>query len=343
MDTRMVTRINENLSQKRETLIDWLVRTPAPKKQVVLGPSSEGSVQSHLSVINNVLDQSADQTFGMCQVCCEPVEEERLEVDYTTCVCIDHLTEEEKRQLEYDLELAQSVQKTLLPQEIPQIQGMEVAAFSRPTQMIGGDYFDFLTFPGNVPGITIADVAGHGMAASLHMASIQTMLRTMVLTSSSPAEVLRTVNRLFSHNINFTTFVTIFISAYNNADKTITYCNAGHNPPLLVRGAGDAREEISWLEPTGSAIGLVEKAEYQEKQTSFLPGDVLVLYTDGVTEAINDQAEEFGPDRLYQLVATNKSMTAVEIVRIIRDSLSTYSDGQPFADDTTIVVCKATR
>jgi sigma-B regulation protein RsbU (phosphoserine phosphatase) len=127
------------------------------------------------------------------------------------------------------------VQKTLLPQEVPNIPGIEIAAFSRPAQIVGGDYFDFIDFSNGFHGLAIADVAGHGVSASLHMASIQALLQTLVPDNKSPAEVMRQVHKLFIHNIRYETFVTFFIGAFDSSTKTLTFCNAGHPPPLILR------------------------------------------------------------------------------------------------------------
>jgi sigma-B regulation protein RsbU (phosphoserine phosphatase) len=182
-----------------------------------------------------------------------------LEADYTACVCLDHLSAGEKRQLESELELSQTIQKALLPQRVPAIPGLDLAFFSRPAQILGGDYFDFFQFRDGVPGLAIADVVGHGISASLLMASIQTALRTLVPESDSPSDVLQRVNRFLLHNVHFTTFVTIFLGRFDNGTCTLDYCNAGHNPPLIYRQQETGNNPVSWLQPTGAAIGLVEE------------------------------------------------------------------------------------
>ncbi|MFQ5595633.1 MAG: PP2C family protein-serine/threonine phosphatase, partial [Anaerolineae bacterium] len=184
-------------------------------------------------------------------------------------------------------------------------------------------------------------VAGHGVSASLHMASIQTLLRTLAPVSAAPVEVLRQVQHVYSHNIRFTTFVTVFLGAYDTAGRTLTYCSAGHNPPLLVQALGPDEENTLWLRPTGPAIGLVEDFEYREEAISLQPGDLLVLYTDGVTEAVNANNEEYGPERLAALVRRARTRAASEVIQAVRRELEEFSDGRQLADDTTIVVCRA--
>jgi sigma-B regulation protein RsbU (phosphoserine phosphatase) len=275
-------------------------------------------------------------------VCHGQIETDLLEIDYTASVCIEHLSEEEVRHLETQLELAQSVQRTLLPQEVPNVPGLEIAAFSRPAQIVGGDYFDFIEFGSGYHGLAIADVAGHGVSASLHMASIHAMLRAMASMSNSPAEIVGRVNELFIHNIRFTTFVTFFIGAFDSTTKTLTYCNAGHNPPIILRKEGNREGSITWLRPTGAAIGLIEETQFGEQTVELYEGDLVVMYTDGVTEATNFENEEFGQERLTALIERVQQNTPKEVVQELREDLQVFGEGKPLADDTTVVVCRIT-
>ena len=340
MEALILERMRKGLLQKRDRLTEWLNATPLGKKEVLLGPSTEQSVHCCLDVIDDTIAKADSKTLGKCEVCHEDVETELLEVDYTACVCIEHLSKEERRHLESELELAQDVQKMLLPQEVPNIPGLEIAAFSRPAQIVGGDYFDFVDFSNGLHGLAIADVAGHGVSASLHMASIQALLRTLVPVNKSPAAVMRQVHKLFVHNIRFETFVTFFIGAFDSSTKTLTFCNAGHLPPLVLHKTKSKKESVEMLRPTGAAIGLVEEAEFAEKTIELQEEDLLVLYTDGVTEAVNLQNQEFGRERLETLIRQAEHMPLKEVVQKIRLSLEEFSEGKPLADDTTIVVSR---
>jgi sigma-B regulation protein RsbU (phosphoserine phosphatase) len=340
MEALVLEHMRKGLLQKRDRLNEWLRTTPLAKKEVLLGPSTEQSVHCCLDVIDNAISKADSKTLGKCEVCHEDVETELLEVDYTACVCLEHLSKEERRHLESELELAQDVQKMLLPQEVPNIPGLEIAAFSRPAQIVGGDYFDFIDFSNGFHGLAIADVAGHGVSASLHMASIQALLRTLVPVNKSPAEVMRQVHKLFIHNIRFETFVTFFIGAFDSSTKRLTYCNAGHQPPLVLHKTMSKNESIEMLRPTGAAIGLVEEAEFAEKTIELQEEDLLVLYTDGVTESVNPQNQEFGRERLVKLSREVNNTPVREVVQHIRQRLEEFSEGKPLADDTTIVLCK---
>ena len=342
MEAPVLERIRTGLAEKRVGLTDWLRITPSHKKRVLLGPSTEQVVYAHLGILDNAIEKAETGSLGRCDVCQDFVEPELLEIDYSACVCITHFSEEEVRQLETELELTQSVQKTLLPQEIPNIPNLEIAAFNRPAQIVGGDYFDFIKIGKGTHCLAIADVAGHGVSASLYMASIQAMLHSVGPVNHSPAEVLRQIDKLFIHNIRFNTFVTFFIGVYDPAAKTLTYSNAGHNPPLVLQERKNGKESIVWLNPTGAAIGLVEEAEFGEKSFAFQEGDLLVMYTDGVTEAVNKQDEMFGSKRLAAITQQLQQSTPVDVIQGIRAGLEEFSGGKPFADDITVVVCRVT-
>ncbi len=339
MEALLLERMREGLLQKQDNLTEWLHATPLGKKKVLLGPSTEQSVHARLYVIDDAISKADSKTLGKCEVCHEVVETELLEVDYTACVCIEHLSKEERHQLERELELAQDVQKTLLPQEVPKIPGLEIAAFSRPAQLWGETTLISLI-------LATASWFGHSrrsgswVSASLHMASIQALLLTLVPVNKSPAEVMGQLHKLFIHNIRFETFVTFFIGAFDSSTKTLTFSNAGHLPPLVLRNNKSKKESVEMLRPTGAAIGLVEEAEFAEKTIELQKEDLLVLYTDGITEAVNLQNQEFGRERLIKLIQQVNNAPVKQVVQEIRQGLGEFSEGKPLADDATIVICK---
>ena len=213
MEEGVLARIRTSLTAKRDVLRQWAQTAPPQKLDEALGPIGHGALERHLAVIDDALGQAEDRTIGTCTTCNEPVEASLIQMDYTACVCLEHFTEPERRSLEAELELAGAVQRSLLPQRPPDFPGLEIAAFSRPAQIVGGDYFDFFPFAGNRHGIVISDVVGHGLSSSLIMASLQTMLRTLTQEHASPAGLVARINRLCLHNIQFTTFVTLFLGA----------------------------------------------------------------------------------------------------------------------------------
>ena len=340
METRVLERVRAGLVEQRRNLTEWLRATPPQKKQIRLGPADERAVQAHLTVLDTALEKVENQTLGLCDVCHDYIEPSRLEMDYTACVCVDHLSAEEKRRLESDLELSQKVQQALLPQQAPDIPGLQLAAFSQPARIVSGDYFDFFQFQDQTHGLVIADVVDKGMAASLLMASLQASLRILVSGTDSPAEVARRLNALFCHNFRLTQFVTLFLGRFDHTTRTLYYCNAGHNPPLLYHKRDGEREPACWLQPTGAAIGLIEEFDFKAEAIPLSPGDTLLLYTDGVTEAWSPQQEEFGSARLIEFMQHRSSLSATDLIRELRQQLQEFTQGQPPTDDTTIVACK---
>jgi sigma-B regulation protein RsbU (phosphoserine phosphatase) len=294
-------------------------------------------VEEHLHVIETSLEKLEDHTLGVCVVCHGYVDTPLLEMDYTAAVCLDHYSEDERRRLESELELSQVVQRALLPQRVPNIRGVELAAFSRPSEIIGGDYFDFFQFRDGSHGLVIADVSGHGVAAGMLMSSLQTALRTMAPEADSPAEILERINRFYIHNIHFTTFVTVFLARFDPSTLTLTYVNAGHNPPAVRRRAS---AEIIWLKPTAPAIGLAEEFHARMESIGFSDGDSLLLYTDGVTEVLNFSNEQFGQQRLADLVQQYADRPASDLLQAVRQAVNTFGGNRPLMDDVTMVALK---
>jgi sigma-B regulation protein RsbU (phosphoserine phosphatase) len=338
MQTSLTHRIREGLLEKQDNLRHWQEATPEPKKQMELGFADESAVQAELELIDTSLQKMETGEYGICEVCHDPVDFELLQMDYTTTVCLGHYTETELRQLESELELSQIIQRALLPQQVPAISGYDIAAFSRPAQIVSGDYFDFLPFDDGTHGFVVADVSGHGMSAGMLMSSLQTVFHTLAPETDSLVDVLKRINRLYIHNINFSTFVTLFFARLDPQTRTLSYASAGHNPPLLYRSS---TQEYTWLKPTGAAIGLMEDYRIHLESVELKPGDVLLLYTDGIVEALNPLGDEqFDYGRLLEIVRQNEASSASELTQKLRQALSDFTQGSILADDITLVVCK---
>jgi len=329
-------RIQESLDEKRQNVTEFLETASEDEKEICLCEQEKG-VHTHLQVIETSLEKIEDQTLGICVICHEPVDSELLQMDYTASVCLGHYTDAELRQLESELELSQIVQRALLPQRIPTINGVELAAFNRPSEIIGGDYFDFFKFRDGTHGLVIADVSGHGVSSGLLMSSLQTALRTIAPDTDSPAEILERINRFYIHNINFSTFVTIFLARFDPASLTLTYVNAGHNPPAVNRKGST---EISWLVPTAPAIGLVEEFHPRTESVVFSKGDSLLLYTDGVTEVLNTSNREFGQERLAEVFRQNADLRAPDMLQVVRQGMNAFGNNKPLVDDVTMIALK---
>ena len=342
MDRMFFNRVAENLRGQQQRLLAWLRETPPSEKALRLGEQPNEALQEHVRVLEGAIEKAESGELGRCTVCSEHVEEHWLETNYSTSVCIEHLTGEERTRLEAELELSQKVQRALLPQAIPDIPGWEVAAFSQPASIVGGDYFDFLKFRDGAHAFIIADVMGKGMPASLLMASLQASLRIILPESSSPDEVLDRVNRLFCHNIHLTKFVTIVVVHLDPRTGVLQYANAGHNPPLLVsHRTVDDGGPIA-LRPTGAAIGLVENSTFRNESVTVHSGDTLLLFTDGVVEAAGEGRREFGEERLKTFLLNNSLLAPAEFIRGLRDEIRSFTGDRPPTDDTTLIVCRRT-
>jgi len=335
MATNIFQRIQGSLAEKRQNLTEFL--DSAPEEKIDLCCEDEREVEAHLHVIETAIDKAEDGTLGLCTVCHGHIEPGLLEMDYTLSVCLDHYSEPERRRLEEELELSAVVQRALLPQIPPEIPGVELAAFTRPAAIVSGDYFDFFNFRDGTHGLVIADIPGHGVSAGMLMSSLQTAIRTMAPETDSPSEILERINRFYIHNIHFTTFVTIFLARFDPVTHTLTYASAGHNPPAVVN---KRKAEVFWLKPTAPAIGLAEEFHSRTEAVTLEHGDILFLYTDGVTEAFNPTLEQFGTVRLAELLGMNVNMGANDLVQTVRQGLETFGNGHALEDDTTFVALK---
>jgi phosphoserine phosphatase RsbU/P len=337
MKNKLLDEIQIGLEEARTNLTHWVETTPDEKIQVCLGPQDEICIEEHLHVIDESLEKIEEGTFGICKICLEAVDLELLQMDYTTSVCLGHYSDAELRQLEGELELSQVIQRGLLPQTLPSIEGLNIAAFSRPAQIVGGDYFDFVNFKDGAHGIVMADVSGHGVSAGMFMSSLQTAFHTLTPDADSPTEVLERINRLYIHNIKFTTFVTIFFGKYDPQTRILSYANAGHNSAYLYRMA--TNEEI-WIKPTAPAIGLMEGFAIYKDEVRLDPGDILLLYTDGITEASNYQGRLWGEDNLADIIRANTDSSAEQLIQKILQAMREHTGGNPLADDVTLLITK---
>jgi phosphoserine phosphatase RsbU/P len=338
MDTGTFQTFSQALKKRKEALMNWIGAATPEEKATRLGPAHVAAIGQHLDILDSAITRAAEGELGRCTVCHEFVEQHWIETDYTRSVCIEHLSGSERSRLEAELELSQKVQKALLPHSVPELQGWEVAAFSRPASIVGGDYFDFARFGNSHHALIIADVMGKGMPASMLMASLQASLRILTPESSSPSDVLTRINAIFCHNINLTKFVTLVIAELDTATGMLRYANAGHNPPFILRSDHHAAPEP--LMPTGAAIGLMEGATFETRTVQLGVGDAIVMYTDGITEAGAHQERMFGDERLTEYLALNRSAPAQTLIKGLLAAVQTHTQNAPPADDTTIIVVR---
>ncbi|PKG31984.1 PP2C family protein-serine/threonine phosphatase [Methanoregula sp.] len=241
-----------------------------------------------------------------------------------------------------ELQIAAEIQKNFLPEHIPRTEGFDIAAKSIPAKEVGGDFFDVIPLEvmplsSSRTGIMIADVSGKGVPAALFMALSRIVVRVTATWFNKPAEVISFANPIIAENSKTGMFVTLFYGVIDKETHTLTYVNAGHNPPLVLR---KKTGEIEELELTGMAVGAMGDAEYTQAEVPLAPGDVMVLYTDGITEAVNDREEMFDLPRLIEAIRNNSSLSSKEIADEIIRSVFSFSGTQPQFDDITLMVVK---
>jgi len=251
----------------------------------------------------------------------------------------------EKKQLDLDLALASSIQQMLLPDTTPQVAGLDVAAQYVPTQKVGGDFYDFFLLSPTRLGIAVADVSGKGIPASLLMAICRTNLQQIASRHDSPAVVLGEVNRAMAGEVCRGMFITIIYAVVDVARDTVTFARAGHELPLISRRDPVSGQPLSeFVGSEGMSVGMVDPAMFDrviaDRTIPFVAGDSLVLYTDGVTEAANDEEKEFSGSRLADTLRMLRSRSASEITDGIVDHVRRFSGQDHHRDDLTLVTVK---
>ncbi len=259
--------------------------------------------------------------------------QERLEgknLELQRVVEIENTRSQEQAQ---ELNKAREIQEGLLPKKIPQVRGLETAGTWQPASVVGGDYFDVLKFSDSKIGVCIGDVVGKGMSAALLMANLQASFRAFAAEDVTPAALLGKLNEVVCNNIASDKFVTFWYCTIDTTESRLTYASAGHWPPILFHKSG---EGVSLTEG-GTPLGIFPGWKYEEGGYLLASGDRLVLYTDGLTEAMNSDEQEFGEGRLLELCGRNIGLSASEFLAAIRKEVVAYCNGN-FQDDFTLVV-----
>ena len=242
----------------------------------------------------------------------------------------------QQERLERELQLAMEIQQRFQPTAPPVVMGYEFQGISFPCYEIGGDYYDFIKRDDGRLVIALGDVSGKGTAAALLMSSLHASIHAQTGSHDTLVETISAVNRYLAENIPSNRFVTLFYAELDPDSGAVSFLNAGHNPPLIVHAAGTVEQ----LASGGLPLGIKADAEYREGRTHLQPGDVLVIYSDGVTEAASPNGEEFGPTRLYEVVSRNVDASAAGIRDRIESALTKFSQGTQAADDITLVIVK---
>jgi sigma-B regulation protein RsbU (phosphoserine phosphatase) len=257
-------------------------------------------------------------------------------------------TAAEKKRLEEELRIARQIQMSLLPRGPLDFAGIGVTALCVPAREVGGDYYDFFHLPNDRLGVLIADVAGKGTSAALYMAELKGLMLALSQTVESPAQLLLDVNRIISENLDSRSFITMTYAVVDRKRLTMTYCRAGHTPLIYLPGpASSAAPGVQNLTPDGMVVGLripgadekfAEVLEEQRIQLSI--GDVIVFYTDGITEAMNAQSDLFGEGRLGRIVEEHGHLDSGELRERILREIESFVGGADQHDDMTMILLK---
>jgi phosphoserine phosphatase RsbU/P len=246
----------------------------------------------------------------------------------------------QRERLNREMEIAREVQEHLFPQRIPSVPGLDYCGRCRPAREVGGDYYDFLELPEGKLGIAIGDVSGKGVGAALMMASLEASLRALASVVNEPAELMNRVNGLVGQASASNRFATLFYAQYDPQSRELCYVNAGHNAPAILRNSSGSYQVLR-LETGGPVVGLLPH-RYEQGVFSHEVGDLIVLFTDGVSESMNAHYEEWGEDRLIELAKASHGLPALEAMTRILTAADAFAAGVPQHDDMTLVVLRIT-
>lgn len=322
MATVIDDSLREQLFERRERL------------QVTASTSVEDAeLRRLLEEVDAALKRMDNGSYGLCEVCHDPIESERLLADPLVRFCLGDLTTRQQEALAEDLELAVSIQRGLLPPSNLDAGAWKVAYHYEPVGFVGGDYCDLIKSDGNLYFI-LGDVSGKGMAASLLMSNLQAMFHALVPMGLSLDKLMERASRLFCENTLSTHFATL-VCGKASENGEVELCNAGHLPPLLIRDGGCVA-----LDSTGLPVGMFSDEQFATSKLQLAPGDALLLYTDGVTETHDLAGAEYGAERLVQSLSAPRPAQPAELINTCVSSLNDFRRGGNKADDLTIMALK---
>lgn len=276
-------------------------------------------------MIRHFTSDDLDLLTAMANVAALRIERERM-VEF----------EQSRRRLADELSQAAEIQRQFLPAVAPQISGLDLAGFNVSCRTVGGDYYDYVPLSQGRAAVMVGDVCGKGMPAALLMMGLQARVRVLAEILESPDELVDRLNRILTAAGLNDRFITFFYAIFDPVTRQLDYCNAGHNPPLLIQADG----KTEWLKGGGPVLGLLPGIEFEKKTVNLQEGDTVLLYSDGVTEANNPAGEEFGEERLRESLLSLRSESAESILQGLIQAVQTWMSGIPPADDLTLVVVK---
>jgi sigma-B regulation protein RsbU (phosphoserine phosphatase) len=305
-------------------------------------------VEQHIRTLMAVPLQTRDKIIGIIYVDSPSLLREFSKDDLNlltvmanvAAIRIEHTrfaeVEDARKLMARDLEQAAEIQRGILPSVAPVVRGLDVAGHNAPCRTVGGDYYDFFPYGSSRIAMVLGDVSGKGMPASLLMMGLQARVQVLIEEPKSLAEVMTRLNRITSANCPPNRFISLFFCILDGDTGEITFCNAGHNPPVIVRANGSYEQ----LKGGGPVLGILPTIEYKEFQAKLGEGDGLVIYSDGVTEAINPAGDEFEIEGLAKAVIEVRSLAAKDVIRQINEALVGFTAGAPQSDDITLIVAR---
>jgi sigma-B regulation protein RsbU (phosphoserine phosphatase) len=289
-----------------------------------------------LGEVDAALQRVSNGSYGICRECHEPIERDRLLADPLLCYCLDHLPAAEKRALEQDLELAARLQRSMLPPQDLQWNGWEVRHHYEPAHLVSGDYCDVIR-PEDGAGdlfFVLADVSGKGVAASMLMTQLHAMFRSLASAGLPLEQIVTVVNRIFCESALAGQYATL-VCGRATAQGEVELINAGHLPALIVR-----RDSVEQMESAGVPLGMFCTGKYAFQKTRLAPGECLVFFTDGLSEARNPAQAEYGVERLVRLLAGTCCASARELAETCLHDLRAFGGGARREDDLTLMVIR---
>lgn len=324
-DERSSPSVREDLQVRRSRLEDAMRSVPDDPRLARL-----------LGEVDAALERVRNGTYGVCEACHEPIEAERLLADPLACFCLAHLTPDQQRALEDDLSLASRIQERLLPEKSLQAEGWEAAYHYAPAGPVSGDYCDLLSVEGGL-FFVVGDVSGKGVSAAMLMAHLHATLRALVSQRLPLDQIMERTSKMLCESTLPTHFATMASGRASDTGE-VQISIAGHEPVLVSRGS-----EVGRIEATGLPLGMFCDEQFSVSTVQLAPGDTLVLYTDGVSEALDATGREYGIQRLADLLKTHHRAAPRDILSACVSDLRSSRSGGTTADDATIMVLQRLR
>ena len=312
--------LKNHLAERRERLQESIKYVPDPTKLFDL-----------LHQVDSALERIDHGSYGICDVCHDPIESDRLIMDPLLTVCLDHLNNYQKKALEQDLELAIKIQRNLLPQNNLNVNGWNLSYYYSPAGTVSGDFCDFIILNDDTVLFALGDVSGKGISASLMMSHLHALIRSLLSFDLPVNEIVTRANRLFCESTLSTHYATMVFGKAKSNGK-VELCIAGHNPPLLINN-----RNVQSLQATGIPVGLFSQSVYEILNIELNKGDSLILYTDGLTEASANEVE-YGEERLKKHLLNTSGLFGNKLLNSIVADQKAFVKDEILSDDITISV-----